>query len=246
MLIGYGLLFMQIPERGALGIVVHPAWRRRGVGTCLLNQLKVAAKAAGAGYVYTEENEQNQPATAFLRAAGFQAAGDVWVLQAPTELDFSAPDWPAGYSVRSYAEIQDIHVLLEACNRVYGDMQGHSENTAGGTKAEELAGWIENWDPHGIWVAFGPDGAPAGTLRAVSQDSETEDLIDGPGVAPQHRACRLQRPLILTAAGWLRGQGRRTLRMECWGDTTETVVLYQELGFRVAEHAVSFKQDLEP
>ena len=225
-------------------IIVHPNWRRRGLGSRMLDLLNDAARRAGARCTYNEMNERDTAATAFLKHNGFLLAGDVWVLRAPAEADFAEPAWPEGYFVRSYAEVNDIQMLTDACNRGFCDMWGHHENTAGGVKPEELGEWNKIWDPNGIFLAFAPDGSVIGSCRA--EPGDPEDLVDEPGVAPEHRRHRLQRPMVLTALRWLRAQNRRPVRLESWGDTPETVALYEEIGFELAEHAISWKYDLSP
>ncbi len=238
-LVGYARFYPQIPERIYVDILVHPHWRRRGLGSRMLGLLNAVARAAGAQCTYNEINEKDLPAIAFLRHNGYQPAGDVWVLRAPAEADFAEPAWPPGYFVRSYAEVADIQLLTDACNRGFADMMGHHENTAGGVKPEELGAWTKNWDPNGIFLAFAPDGSVIGSCKAQSVDPE--DLVDEPGVAPEHRHHRLQRPMVLTALRWLRAHSRRPVRLESWGDTPETVALYEEIGFQLVEHAVSMK-----
>jgi mycothiol synthase len=243
-LVGYALLFPQIPERSYVNVLIHPGWRRQGLGSRMLSLLNSAARESGARWAYNELNDRDAVAIAFARHNGFRPAGDAWVLGAPAEADFAEPAWPEGYSVRSYAEVNDIQTLADACNRGFGDMWGHHENTAGGVRPEELGEWSKNRDPSGIFLAFAPDGSVIGTCRAEARASE--DLVDEPGVAPGHRQHRLQRPMVLTALRWLRSQARHPVRLESWGDTPETIALYEEIGFKLTEHAISMTYDLLP
>jgi mycothiol synthase len=241
-LIGYARLFPQIPERSYVDVMVHPHWRRRGLGSRMLALLNAEARKAGAECTYNEIDDRDTRAIAFLRHNGFQPAGDAWVLRAPAAADFAEPTWPAGYSVRSYAEVGDLQVLTDACNRGFGDMMGHWENAAGGVTPEHISQGLKNWDPSGIFLAFAPDGSVIGNCRAMPGDAE--DLLDEPGVAPEHRYQRLQRPMVLTALRWLRAKARRPVRLESWGDTPETVALYEEIGFALVEHAISLRNSL--
>ncbi len=243
-LVGYALLFPQIPERSYVNVLIHPGWRRRGLGSRMLGLLNNAAREAGARWTYNELDDRDTVAIAFARHNGYRPAGDAWVLRAPAEADFAGPAWPEGYTVRSYAEVNDIQTLADACNRGFSDMWGHHENTAGGVRPEELGEWSKNWDPNGIFLAFAPDGSVIGSCRAEA--GEAGDLVDEPGVAPEHRQHRLQRPMVLTALRWLRSRARRPVRLESWGDTPETVALYEEIGFALAEHSISMAYDLLP
>ncbi len=242
-LVGYALYFPQIPERIYVDVMVHPVWRRRGLGSRMLALLNAEARGAGARWTYNELDEREAIALAFARRNGFHPAGDAWVLRAPAEADFAEPVWPEGYVTRSYAEVNDLQILVDACNRGFGDMWGHSENTAGGITTERAAHWLDYWTPESIFLTFAPDGSVIGNCRAMP--GETEDVVDEPGVAPQHRAHRLQRPMVLNALCWLRAKGRRPVRLESWGDTPETVALYEEIGFKLAEHSLSMTYQLE-
>ena len=61
---------------------------------------------------------------------------------------------------------------------------------------------------------------------------------------PEQRASGLHVPLALTAAHWLRGQGARPIRLESWGDSAETIVQYEALGFALVEHEVSMVREV--
>ena len=76
------------------------------------------------------------------------------------------PDWPAGYTVRTFAEVQDLSLLAEVCNRCYRDMWGHAENVPGAVDEARLAEGMRNspehYNPASIFMAFAPDGDVAG------------------------------------------------------------------------------------
>jgi mycothiol synthase len=242
-LIAYGFLFAQIPERSVVEVSVHPESRHKGLGRRVLASLVEEARKSGARWVYNEIADTDMRGIAFLQHNGFQPAGDVWVLRAEANTDFDEPAWPEGYSVRSFAEVGDVEIMRQACNRGFGDMWGHHENTAGGVTVEDLTKWMKIFDLNGVFIVFAPDGSPIGSCRALPGDDE--DLVDEPGVAPEHRHYRLQRPMVLTALAWLRKQGqKKPVRLESWGDTPETVELYKGIGFQLVEHAVSLKYDL--
>jgi hypothetical protein len=169
-------------------------------------------------------------------------------LRATVEAPFDPPVWPEGFRIRSYADIADPLILLQACNRSFADLWGHHENTAGGLTAEHLNRWLPGWDPRGILIIFSPQGDVAGYCRAESgaYTGEDEDLLDQPGIAPQYRPLQLHRPLALAAARWLRDQGSRPIRLESWGDSIETVSIYRQIGFQLAEHGLSYRRPLEP
>lgn len=247
-LLAYGMLYPQIKERSALDVYVHPDWRRRGLGSLLLNQLLAEARRIGADWANLEIIDTNAAAIAFLTKHAFQPAADAWLLRAPAEVEFREPDWPAGYQVRSFAEVNSLDLFVEAANRGYGHLWGHHENTAGGIPIEDAQRILALFDAQDIFLLFSPEGKPVGLTRVepVARTGGQEDVLDGPGVAPELRSRYLQRELALHALGWLRGQGRLAVRLESWGDTVETVRLYEAIGFQVAEHYLAYRKALVP
>ena len=72
-----GLILMRAiaGEAEVLTLAVAPSHSRRGVGRALLDAALVVAAAAGAERVFLEVAEDNAPAIALYRAAGFDKAG---------------------------------------------------------------------------------------------------------------------------------------------------------------------------
>ncbi len=247
-MIGLAVLFAQTPERGYGDIRVHPAWRRRGVGRALSEALALGATETGVRYLAIDVAADNQQALRFLLSQGFRFRGDVWALSLPATAELPAPVWPDGYNVRTYAEINDRPLLVDVCNRVFGDLWGHWENTPGLVDEAHVAEWLPQFDPRGIFLVFDAAGEAVGQCRAqpAAPDAppDTPHVLDQPGIAPEARAARLHMPLALTAAHWLHGQGARPIRLESWGDTAETIAAYQALGFALADHEVSYVREL--
>lgn len=244
-LIGYGFLYAQIKERGYNELMIHPAWRRQGLGRRLSEHLCEAARSAGVDWVNIEIDDRNTGGIAFLEAVGFAHHSYAWVLRAPAEAAFPQPVWPQGYSARSYAEVNDLSLFTRAINRGYGDQWGHSENTAGGVTEDDAQGYLKNFDPNGVFIVFAPDGSPVGACRVEVGDADAaEDVLDGPGIAPEHRALNLHIPLALHALAYLRSKGRRPVRLESWGDSPETIAQYAALGFTIAERNFAYRKNV--
>ena len=247
-LIGLAVLFHQTPDRCYGDIRVHPAWRRRGVGRMLSDALAAGAAEFGVRYLTIDVAAGNRDALRFLLSQGFRYRGDTWALNLPGAAELPAPVWPAGYGVRSLAEVDDLRLFVALCNATFGDLWGHHENTPGLVTVERMAGWLADADPAGVFLVFGPDGAAVGQCRtfpaAIDAPPETPHTLDQPGVAPDQRAAGLHAPLALTAARWLREHGLRPIRLESWGDSATTIALYEALGFALVEHEVSYVREV--
>ena len=249
-LIGYGSVFAQTPLRSTLSVTIHPTWRRRGLGSVLLTKALERARETGAKQVTVYANAHHPAATAFLARHGFWLVGSSWVLRAPPDLVPEAAQWPAGYMVRSYAQVQQLSTLLEVMNRSYADKWGHAENDQTTNEADVLP-WLASADPEGMFLVFAPEGSVAGFCRAIpahvlreQAGANLTDEVDQPGVVPEHRQQQLYRPLILTALHWLRTQGRHAVLLQSWGDDEQTIASYQDAGFLLLQHWLAFRCDL--
>ena len=250
-LIGYGRVFAQSSQRTVIWVLVHPDWRRQKIGTLLLNRALERAYEQGADHVTSSANVADSIARGFLSYHSFAIAGNAWSLLAPEDLQTGEPQWPAGYTTRPYAEVQHLPTLVEVQNRSYGDMWGHRENTPGAVNEQYLSEAMirhpEYFTPEAMFIAFAPDGTVAGFCRAEFERRGAERLkvVDGPGVVPEHRSQRLQRPLVLTAMHWLNTQQPGPIALYAWGDSEQTIEIYREIGFVVQEHHVEYKRDLK-
>lgn len=191
----------------------------------------------------------NVAADAFLRRHGFLPAGHARTLTAPATVPLREPVWPPGYTLRTLAEVGDLSLWAEACNRCYGDMWGHRENTEAATAehhAELMRAYPDFFDPAGIFLLFAPDGSLAGICSGRVEGGEaggaTIRVIDSPGVAPAHRHLGLQRPLMLAALRWLSNLRPGDYRLETWGDSEEAVAIYGDLEFTVEEDTIEYLQ----
>jgi hypothetical protein len=192
----------------------------------------------------------NQDALRFLLTQGFRYRGDTWALLAPVGAKFPPPAWPAGYKVRSYAEAGDLSQLVKASNLGFSDLWGHWENTPCLVDEVLVAQNLPHFDPNGRFIIYDASGEVAGQCRTLAASAGADDdrphILDQPGIAPEHRSAGLYRPMVLTAARWLQKQAPRPIRLESWGDSRETVAVYESLGFNLIEHEVSYVRELKP
>lgn len=243
-LIAYAWVFAQSSERVVTLVRVHPTWRRQGLGSALLAHTLARARHYGANHVTGACWENAPSAHHFLIHHGFEPVGHNRFFAAAPELALPEPVWPTGYVVRTFAEVQDLALLAEVCNRCYHDMWGHAENTPGAVDEARLAEGMRNspehYNPAAIFMVFAPDGDLAGVCFGRVFGVENNDpllgrpkkVVDSPGVAPEHRHLGLQRPLTLTTMHWLRtNAGPGTIQLWSYGDQAAAVTIYHELGF---------------
>jgi len=245
-LIGYGILFKTAADTSAdLSIAVHPQWRRRGIGSELLSHLLTRSRELGVADVRIYATVQHLDANAFLRNHDFAPMASYTRMAIPGTHPFPQPDLPAGFTIRSYQEVQQIEVFVEALNRGYEGLWGHHH-----VSQEEVETWLPQLPPEGIFLLFAPDGTIVGISRAemseqlTTQRNAPTGLVDAPGVVPTYRDAGLYLPLVLTALHWLVPQTPTTIELESWGDAAGTLAVYREIGFTTVQESVSYRRVL--
>ncbi len=73
--VGYIVTSVVVDEAEIANLAVAPAWRRRGVGACLVDAAVAHARAAGACVMYLEVRESNDAARALYRSRAFAPVG---------------------------------------------------------------------------------------------------------------------------------------------------------------------------
>ncbi|HYF62985.1 MAG TPA: GNAT family N-acetyltransferase, partial [Herpetosiphonaceae bacterium] len=106
-LVGFGaLLWPTAPDARGADVVVHPAWRRRGVGRQLTERLR--AMLGAGGQTLQGEYASYAPAAAGLVAAlGGELIGRWHQMVADPVPDFAPPPLPEGYRLRHAVVGQD-------------------------------------------------------------------------------------------------------------------------------------------
>jgi mycothiol synthase len=247
-LIGYAFAAKKTTERAVFFAVVHPAWRRQGAGSALFEYGLEWIRELGVDHIATTAHAKNDAANAFLRQRGFQLAGYEWFLTVPSGLDLAEPEWPAGYSLVPYAEIEDPAMLVQVCNESRRDMWGHDENTPGTLTEKEVPQLLAYWHPEDFFLIFDPDDGAVGvwSVRPHKQegDSSGVHLIDAPTIIPEHRHRGLHRPSVLAAARHLEQYGPGKITLGSYGDNETTVGIYQEAGFDLEGKQIGYRCDL--
>jgi GNAT superfamily N-acetyltransferase len=246
-LVGYSIVQKTLHDDNAdLHIVVHPAWRRHGIGSQLFIRLLKRAQDLEARAVRSYVNVQNKGASLFVHKHGFEPVSTYTRLSVSGMPLFPPPILPQGFTIQSYDQIQRVNLYTEALNRSYEGIWGHLQSTQ-----EEVAQWLPQLNSAGIFLLFAPDGTLAGTCRADFSKHLTKAqgaltaLIDAPGIVPGYRDAHLSLPLLLTVIHWLLPQHPGVLELESWGDTPETLQRYCSLGFRVVKEEISYRLILE-
>lgn len=213
-------------------IFVHPDWRRQGLGGILLSRIIARARQLQSDSVQIYANARHITASAFLKKHGFVPLGAFTELRLAEDVRLPPVIWPFGYTMRTYAQVQDISLLTQAMNLSYILLWGHRE-----VSEEEMSSWLPDFNQDGIFLVFSEKGRVIGISRTEPSPERScinkipTGYIDAPGIVPQHRRLDLYRALVLTGIRWLRDQGQSLVEMESRGDKQEVLKMYRELGF---------------
>ena len=210
-------------------LLVHPHWRRQHIGSALLEQALRRAHALKADYVNTYVDTQLAASTSFLVYHHFQATAAYTEMRAqhrPRQIHM-----PAGFHMKPYAHIQHLPTLVEAFNNSYQGLWGHHE-----LSADSLQAWLPELDTTRLFILFDPNQVVAGICRAEyhqqrsAKNGQATGYIDAPGLVPSYRQASLYEALLIHTINSF-GEEIQLLELESWGDSPETIALYQDLGF---------------
>lgn len=230
------------PIIGEATLVVHPEWRNRGIGSALLDTMIARATDLDASFVRLYADPNHAPTVAFLQHRQFAPVAAYTEMRSTTAIDEAA--LPEGFSITPFALIRDVSTLAEALTESYAGLWGHHKVTVA-----DLEQWLPHIEQNGAFLLFDAAGKVAGICRAEQHEQRTErnaqptGYIDAPGVVPRYRSPELYAALLAHAVHWLREQAQ-IIELESWGDSAETLMLYQSLGFEVLRQQIAYQRSI--
>ena len=240
--IGFGQIVPKSDNQCSMYAVVHPTWRRQGIGSELLKRILVRAAETGSKTALVYANGKNTASIAFLQHHDFEQAGTSGVLVAPAS-DLPQVEMPAGYSFRRCSELTDHQLVIQALNDCYKDMVGHHQNV---TSADR---YLEYYGEEGVHLFFDAKdaliGICAGKPEGKTDEHGTSNLLDAPGLIKEYRHKGNQRYLLLTVMSWLRQKNQYSFTLEYWGDDDDAIAIYRSLGFKLTNQQITYQKELK-
>lgn len=247
-LIGQAAIYIAAKDTGSLtaevNLVVHPRWRRRGLGSALFSSVLNRARDLGANTIRLYADPQHVPSVQFLTKKCFSPVAAYSEMR--STLLHHDPSLPDGFTILPYTAVNDPSFLTTAYNTCYAEQWGHHP-----VSLERVEQWLQHFNLDGLFFMFAPDHTLVGMCRSEPSLQRTErngqptGYIDAPGMIPAFRAQPLYRALLSHAAHWL-SPDNSILELESWGDAPETIKLYQDLGFGVLRQQHIYQLALEP
>ena len=248
-LVGYGIAFEQPSGQCTLYVVVHPEQRRKGLGSQLLELTLNRAQEVGSKKILVYANEHNRASNLFLTHHKFQPVGSSGSLKLKAEAETPPAEFPHGYTLKRYSEVNDPLVLLKALNECYLGMWGHQHNDNPSEEERKSPRFLHYYDAEDILLLFDKQNSIFGICSLKSQGKQEEngelnDLLDGPGILQEFREQGYQRPMVLAGIQHLRKKGTRPITLEFWGDNEHALDIYRSLGFEMVNRLVTYHKEI--
>lgn len=217
------------PVAGPSGeLVVHPAYRRRGLGRRLLDAI-----LAETGDRLRLWAHGDTPAAQRLAAsAGFHRARVLWQMRRSLSDPLPPPALPAGVRIGTFTPGADEQAWLELNARAFADHPEQGAWTLEDLRRREREPWF---DPAGFFLAWRGDRLAGFHWTKVHGSGEHAHEPIGEvyvvGVDPEERGTGLGRALTLTGLRHLQGKGLDHVMLYVDEDNRRAVRMYESLGF---------------
>ncbi len=239
---------------------VHPDWRRRGIGTRLMERIeqriqeRLGEATQQTVYAHTWTQLKSKDRQALFRKMGYELVRYFFEMERPLHRDGSPvevpkPVYPAGIAVQTLKDRPDLEAVLLTINEAFRDHWGHTDITL-----EQLQHWTD--DPNHrskLWfVAWDVEkDEPAGICgNGIEPDHNArvgrqEGWVHVLGVRRRYRKQGLSRALLLTGMQALQDKGMQWAML---GVDTENLTgalrLYEGAGFHAAKRSAAFRKTI--
>jgi mycothiol synthase len=230
-LVGYAQL--EVHQSGSGQLVVHPNWRRTGIGSLLLKELLQTSDLPLRIWAVG-----NSPAAQALAASeGLTPARELLIMKRSLTEPIPEPIVPTQITVRTFVPGHDEEEWLGVNARAFS----HHPEQGQLTRADLDDRMAEPWfDPHGFFIAQRGDVMVGFHWTKQHEDKLGEVYVLGvdPGAGGQG----LGKVLLATGLRYLQGQGNTIVELYVEADHQRAIGLYSGYGFAVASRDVMYAQ----
>ena len=248
-LVGYVRLVARSSEDGdrviVLGIV-HPAWRRRGVGTALMRRAEERAAGFKTGKLLFFEMPARSPvagAAELAMSRGMRPVRYFSYMECEDLQRQEAPVLPVGMWIRPYVVGQDEATFVPAYNAGFSDHWGYSPHSLD----KELHRVSDpTFRAEDNLVAVDQDGRITGLCILVFPQTEGNlPMVDDLAVVPSYRRRGIGRALLLAGLRRIREEGYSTAGIAVDSEhPNKAFRLYESVGFAPKAQSAVYRKEL--
>jgi mycothiol synthase len=259
-LVGYADLFFRVGNPGTENMVytwgvVHPDWRRRGLGRRLMEHLQQRATErlpeaeSGPVYFQASARDTEEGRKALFERCGLEVVRYFVNLARPIDNGLPPANMPAGYRLRTFDPERDAETVWRVDNEAFQDHWGFT-----GFPLEDFRHWIG--EPHfrpELWLLAEEEASGAviglGLNKIdpdwISQTGRQEGYVNTLGVVREHRKQGLGTALLAHSLHTLRRAGMEAAHLHAdAANPTGAMRLYERLGFQVRKTNISYRKTL--
>jgi len=209
-------------------LVIHPEFRRRGLGRRLLDA--VLDEAGGRLRLWAHGGHPG--AERLAASAGFERVRSLWQMRRAMDAPFPDPVLPEGIRLDTFRPGRDEEAWLAVNARAFADHPEQGAWTLEDVKRREQESWF---DPEGFFLAWRGERLAGFHWTKVHGDGEhAHDPIGEVyvvGVDPSEQGTGLGRALVLAGLRHLRDRGLAQVMLYVDEANTPAIRLYESLGF---------------
>lgn len=225
----------------AVELVVHPGFRRRGIGTSLV---ATAVAQVGDTPLRLWAHGELHGAYELAEALGFTKTRELWQMRRSLFAPLPRTECPPEVTVRSFGVGADEGAWLAANALAFAAHPEQGQLTERDLELRMAEPWF---DPEGFLIAE-RGGDIVGFHWTKVHGGKASDVgeIYALGVVPSERGSGLGRHLALRGLDHLRGLGLGTAMLYVDADNAAARRLYEGIGFMHWDSDVMFSRDTQP
>jgi len=256
--IGYNRVWWDKQDNGTLlyWIVgfLHPNWRRRGIGTFMLQRAEArlrqiaASHASGEKYFQVWANDSELNLQALLESQGYRPARYFFEMTRDINAPLPEASMPPGLEVRPVTEAH-YRPIFEAANEAFRDHWGHIERNFD----EDFPHWQADPDFNpALWKVAWDGDQIAGMVQNFVNAAENAEYhrkrgyTEGISVRRPWRKLGLARALLVQSIAMFREMGMEETALGVDAENLSGALkLYQGVGYQEIKRNMSYRKPLD-